>query len=68
MFQAITDEIRVLGVREPAMVSWLTDQQKNLTAIEWRRLPIDIRFIKTIPNPYTAKFNYAPPNFNYFSN
>lgn len=68
MFEIITDEIRNQGVQEPAMVSWLTDQQQIQAAAEWKRNPADINFIKSIDDPYTVQFNYSWPNFNYFIN
>lgn len=66
MFEMITDEIHKQGVQEPAMVSWLSDQQKKVATTEWRRRPTDISFIKSIPNPCTLQFNHEAPNFNYF--
>lgn len=68
MFEMLTDEISNQGVREPAMVSWLTEHQKSEAVEEWKDSPIDINFIKSIPNPYTVKFNYPPPNVDYFKN
>lgn len=68
MFQFITDEIHNQGVQDPAMVSWLTDQQKDEAVAEWKRNPTDINFIKSIADPYTAQFKYSRPNFDYFMN
>ncbi|XP_031628619.1 uncharacterized protein LOC116344287 [Contarinia nasturtii] len=69
MFDIISAEIQNKGVREPAILSWLTtEEQKRQAIAEWRRLPTsDIRFIKSIANPYTAQFSYPPANYSYFA-
>ncbi|XP_031627221.1 uncharacterized protein LOC116343347 [Contarinia nasturtii] len=67
MYEIITEEIRNQGAQEPALVSWLTDAQKPKAIAEWRKKPTDIKFIKSISNPYSSQFDYPEPNYDYFS-
>lgn len=65
MHQRITHEIRKRGVPEPALVSWLTDTQKNEARDEWstKQTPP----IESIAEPKTH-YTYPEPILDYFHN
>lgn len=65
MHQIISQEIRRRGVQEPALVSWLTDAQKNEARAEWSRKRTPP--IETIDEPKTH-YTYPEPIVDYFHN
>lgn len=61
LYKTISDEIKSTGVVEPALVSWLTDEQKDKAKQD------SVADISFIDDPFEVYIhNYPEPDFDFF--
>lgn len=61
IYKTVSDEIKRTGVVEPALVSWLTDEQKDKAKRD------SVADISSIDDPFEVDVHHYPePDFDYF--